>query len=364
MICIENIDRIDSPALLVLEDGVRMNILLAKDIAGDVSKLRPHVKSHKILEICQMMLDEGITKFKCATIAEAEMLALAKAPDIMLAYQPVGPKIQRLLKLIEAYPHSHFSCLVDSEENARHIDKIFSVTPVVLDVLIDVNTGMNRTGICPVEAIELIKNIHTLEHIRIIGLHGYDGQIHDTNPAVRQQAADLTYEEVDKVNRAVQPLFDYSLTRVLGGTRTFPAHARRPDVECSPGTFVFWDWVYKHALPEMEFHYAALVITRVISIIDKNRICLDLGHKSIASENPLPRVHFLNVPEATPFSHSEEHLVVTVPDSSIYPLGTVFYGVPDHICPTVAAYEEVHVVRNNEVVTSWRVIAGDRRINI
>jgi D-serine deaminase-like pyridoxal phosphate-dependent protein len=362
MSTIENIDRIDSPALLVFEDEVRMNIQLAKNIAGDVSKLRPHVKSHKILEICQMMLDEGITKFKCATIAEAEMLALAKAPDILLAYQPVGPKIQRLLKLIETYPHSHFSCLVDSEENARHIDKI--AAPLVLDVFIDLNTGMNRTGIRPAEAIKLIESIHTLEHIRIIGLHGYDGQIHDTNPAARQQAADLTCEEVDKVRRAVQSLFNYSLTRVLGGTPTFPAHARRPDIECSPGTFVFWDWMYKHALPEMDFHYAALVLTRVISIIDKNRICLDLGHKSIASENPLPRVHFLNLPEATPLSHSEEHLVVTVPDSSIYPLGTILYGVPDHICPTVATYEEAQVVRNNKVETSWRIIAANRRINI
>jgi D-serine deaminase-like pyridoxal phosphate-dependent protein len=364
MVVIENIDRIDSPALLVFEDKIRMNILLAKEIAGDVTKLRPHVKTHKIQEICKMMLDEGITKFKCATIAEAEMLALAAAPDIMLAYQPVGPKIERLLKLIETYPDSHFSCLADNEANARRIDEVFGLTPYILDVFIDVNTGMNRTGIRPTEAIELVNQILSLKHIRIIGLHGYDGHIHDTNPAARQQAAEITYDETDKVYQAVQPLFDYPLVRVLGGTRTFPAHARRPDVECSPGTFVLWDWGYKHALPEMQFHYAALVITRVVSVIDKHRICLDLGNKSVASENPLPRVHFLNAPEATPFSHSEEHIVVVVPDSSLYPLGTVLYGVPDHICPTVAQYEEAHVVRNNQVTTSWRVIARDRRINI
>lgn len=51
-----------------------------------------------------MLLDAGIRKFKCATIAEAEMLGHINAPDVLLAYQPVGPKISRLLDLIKAYP--------------------------------------------------------------------------------------------------------------------------------------------------------------------------------------------------------------------------------------------------------------------
>ena len=77
---------------------------------------------------------------------------------------------------------------------------------------------------------------------------------------------------------------------VVGGTPTFPLHAKRADVECSPGTAVFWDWGYTTRLPDMDFLPAALVLTRVISKPATNLLCLDLGHKAIASENPHPRV--------------------------------------------------------------------------
>jgi D-serine deaminase-like pyridoxal phosphate-dependent protein len=103
---------------------------------------------------------------------------------------------------------------------------------------------------------------------------------------------------------------------VVGGSPSFPTHTKRKNVQYSPGTFVFWDWGYKHIVPDEPFEYAALVITRIISIIDEQTICVDLGHKSVAAENPLPRVHFLNAPDAVPIGQSEEHLVMTVPDTS------------------------------------------------
>jgi D-serine deaminase-like pyridoxal phosphate-dependent protein len=95
---IKNIESIDSPALVVYKERVRENIRRLKSMK-DVAHLRPHVKTNKIAEVCNMMLDEGITKFKCATIAEAEMLGMIDAPDVLLAYQPVGPKVNRLLQV-------------------------------------------------------------------------------------------------------------------------------------------------------------------------------------------------------------------------------------------------------------------------
>ena len=95
----------------------------------------------------------------------------------------------------------------------------------------------------------------------------------------------------------------------------------------------------------MPFKVAALLITRVISVLDEHHVCVDLGYKAVASESPLPRVFFLNHPEAKPISQSEEHLVLEVPDSRLYPLGSVFYGIPVHICPTVALYDKAYVIR-------------------
>lgn len=360
---IKNKEQIDSPALVIYPDKVQENIDLCIEMAKDVDKLRPHVKTNKMSEVCNMMLQSGITKFKCATIAETEMLAIIGAPDILLAYQPVGPKISRLLSLVKAYPLSAFSCLVDNELNAQQIDSLCKKERIKLNVYIDLNVGMNRTGISPEKVPPLAKKILSLENIRLTGIHGYDGQIHDEDVSERRKAGDRSFALAKKVYDEIAEWCSYPLTLIMGGTPTFPIHIHRNNVECSPGTFVFWDWEYKHMLKDLPFEYAALVISRVISVIDKHHICIDLGHKSVAAENPLPRVHFLNAPEAKPIAQSEEHLVLEVPDSSEYHLGDIFYGVPVHICPTVALYDKAYVIMNNNKITYWNVVARNRSIN-
>ena len=360
---VDDIDHIDSPALLVYADRAKENIRLLKGIVKDVNRLRPHVKTNKMVEVCAMMMDEGITKFKCATIAEAEMLAGINAPDILLSYQPVGPKIMRLVSLIKAYPAVQFSCLVDNAESTAHIAAVAKTNNIVIHVFIDLNVGMNRTGIKPSEALDLVDSIKALTNIELVGLHGYDGHIRDTDLDSRSQKTNTSFAEVEALVDAIQTKYHVPLKIVMGGTPTFPIHAQRMNVECSPGTFVFSDWGYKHLLPDEPFEYAALVISRVISIVDEHRVCTDLGHKSVAAENPLPRVYFLNAPDAKPVSQSEEHLVLQVEDASQYKTGDVLYGVPVHICPTVALYDRASVIVNKKKVAEWEVVARKRMIN-
>ena len=126
---ITNPATIDSPAILVFKDRVEENIQLLTKSIDRVSRLRPHIKTHKSFEVCQMLLNNGISKFKCATIAEAEILAKAGAKDILLAYQPVGPKGERLSHLINAYPQSHFSFLIDNKGTAMEIAKLATKLP-------------------------------------------------------------------------------------------------------------------------------------------------------------------------------------------------------------------------------------------
>src|SRR4030095_11143057 len=106
---IENIDRIDSPCLVLYKDRIQANIDNAIKLIRNVDNLRPHVKTNKIAEVCRMMMDAGVTKFKCATIAEAEMLGIINAKDVLLAYQPTGPKADRLKLLARHYPETIFS---------------------------------------------------------------------------------------------------------------------------------------------------------------------------------------------------------------------------------------------------------------
>ena len=362
---IKNIDAIDSPALVIYKDQVIENIQLLKGmVEGKVEQLRPHVKTNKIAEVCSMMLDGGITKFKCATIAEAEMLAMIKAPDVLLSYQPVGPKAKRLAALVEKYPATKFSTVIDNIHAAEYLSQVFSEKKLFINLFIDLNTGMNRTGIIPEHATQLFEAVQLLPSIKIIGLHAYDGQIRDTDLTLRKHNVDKAFSKVLILAATIEALSKEPLTIVAGGSPTFPVYADRKEVECSPGTFIFWDWGYKQTMPDEPFNYAALVITRVISIVDEHTITTDLGHKSVAAENPFPRVHFLNAPEATPISQSEEHLVAKVPDASLFKTGDVLYGVPVHICPTVALYERAVVIENNTAVQEWKVIARDRKITV
>ena len=168
---IAEIETIDSPALIVYQDRVKKNILALKSAVKGIENLRPHVKTNKMAEVCRMMMNEGITKFKCATIAEAEMLGSIGAPDVLVAYQIVGPKVERLLRLAEEFSVTRFSSVIDSVRGAQWLSGLFSSNQRAIDVYIDLNVGMNRTGIVPQKAFPLFEQISVLPGIRIAGLH-------------------------------------------------------------------------------------------------------------------------------------------------------------------------------------------------
>ena len=241
----------------------------------------------------------------------------------------------------------------------------FADAELKINVLIDLNVGMNRTGIKPgVKASALMEYCQNIQGIDLKGFHVYDGHIRDTDLDVRQQRCNEAFDPVTKLAAQYFSLFGEKPLIVAGGSPTFPCHAERPDVECSPGTCLLWDWGYQHKFPDMDFKIAALVATRVISVIDEKTLCLDLGHKAIAAESPLPRVHFVNAASIIPVGQSEEHLVVEMPENSSYRPGQVFYGMPVHICPTVALYQEASMVENGRVANTWQVVSRNRKITI
>ena len=362
---IDTIEKIDSPTLIVYASRAKENIdSLIKMVGGNVDQLRPHVKTNKIAEVCQMMMDEGIRNYKCATIAEAEMLGLLKAHNVLIAHQLMGPKLNRLVTLIKTFPGTKFSCLVDNIETATTVSKIMVQEGLSIDAYIDINIGMNRSGIMTDKATALYNACAPLPAITIIGLHCYDGHIRETDISVRNAQADEVFENADTLRKKLEAISSSTLEVIMAGSCSFSGHIKRKDIQVSPGTFVFWDWGYKNLFPDLPFEFAALVVTRIISIIDEHTLCTDLGHKAVAAENPMPRVHFLNAPNAEPIGQSEEHLVVKVQDTSKYKVGDVWYGVPVHICPTVALYDAAIIVNDNKVVDNWEVVARKRKITI
>ena len=359
---LSNIDEVDTPALVVYRHRLAANIDMAISMAG--GRLRPHVKTSKSPDAVKLMKEKGIRKFKCATIAEAEMLGNCGSPDVLLAYQPVGPKLHRYLALIKKFPATVFSCIVDNEAAAQLVSKAAEKNSLRLNVYIDINVGMDRTGIAPARAAELFVACGRMKGINPLGLHAYDGHLRMPDITERTLACDQAFRYVEGVAETLQQQ-GFAPTIIAGGSPTFPIHAKRKEAECSPGTFVYWDRTYQSYCPEQDFEPAALVIARIISLPSETKICIDLGHKSIASEGELSkRVHFLNAPGLTFTSHSEEHLVASVPAGHAWKVGDVLYGLPWHICPTVALYERALVAEEGAITTEWRTVARDRKITV
>jgi D-serine deaminase-like pyridoxal phosphate-dependent protein len=362
---IANVKEVDSPALLIYPDRVEENIRRLIGIAGDVEKLRPHIKTHKLPEVVRMHLARGIHKFKCATIAEAEMAAACGARDVLLAYQPVGPKVERFLGLEKSFPQTRFAVIADDADALQALSRAARQAHTTVEIFLDIDCGMRRCGVPPTpEAIDLFRLITKSPALKAAGLHAYDGHIHGADLLERTKDCDAAFASVQALKQEIEQAGMSVHSIVAGGTPTFPIHALRGTVECSPGTYVFWDFGYSTGLPEMDFLPAALVLTRVISKPGPRRLCLDLGHKAIASENPHPRVHFPELPDVKAVVHSEEHLVVETSQDKDFAVGDCLYGIPWHICPTVALHSEAVVVRKGRAKERWRIVARERCLTI
>lgn len=364
---ISNVEHLPSPSLVVFPELVKNNIQQLISMVESVNKLRPHIKTCKSADAIKLLQSAGINKFKCATIAEAELLGTCEAKDVLLAYQPVGPNIDRFITLIKRFPNTSFACLIDHRDIAEQLHQAALNEDCQVGIFIDINVGMNRTGVQLAQILPLVEHSLSLANLKIRGLHCYDGHIHDASLETRKIQCERYFTEIEQLVSQLNDRYQSSFTIVAGGTPTFPIHAASPrkDIECSPGTFIFWDKGYQHLFSEQPFQVAAFVISRVISIVDDTKLCLDLGHKAIASENELSkRVFFVNAPDARTVSHSEEHLVIEVPNTRDYTVGDVFYGVPHHICPTVALYDTAFTITDNRWNGEWPITARRRKITI
>lgn len=357
---IKDAGNVVSPALLVYPERIEINILKMIGIAGGTEHLRPHIKTHKMAEIIQLQMNQGIYKFKCATLPEAKLLAKCGAKDILLALQPVGPNIQHFFDLIEQFPKIKFSTIVDNESSIQAFAQIASSKNRNVGLWLDVNNGMDRTGVVPGEkALHLYRALAGSPNIEAMGLHVYDGHIREPNFDKRKKIGDADFAPVLKLKTDIENSGIKIEGIIAGGTPSFPIHAKREGVDTSPGTSLLWDTGYGNSFKDLDFLNAAVLLTRIISKPQPDLLCFDLGHKSVASEMNLPRVEILGLDRSEQIGQNEEHLVVRCPEADKYNVGDTFYAIPKHICPTVAKYPEVFTVEDGKVTGTWKVAARD-----
>ena len=360
---LEGLEEIETPALLFIEERIESNIhRMLEMVEGDPARLRPHVKTHKTPEIIALQVRLGITRFKASTLAEAELCAANGATDVLVAYPLQRPAIRRLIELRQTFRKTRFSMLVDSEGALNEIQRLLPHSTDPLDVFVDIDCGMQRTGIPPDErASELYRKAHASGSVNLRGLHAYDGHLHDPDRVLRESQCIAAFAPVLTLRENLRSKGLPVDSLVAGGSPTFAMHAAHPDRECSPGTIVLWDHGYGDRHPELNFQAAAFLLTRVVSKPGSGRLCLDLGHKSVAPEMPQPRVRLQGLESNPVLMQSEEHLVLECADPSTLAIGDAVLGVPRHVCPTVSMHNQAIPFRAGKAGKPWKIAARGRQ---
>lgn len=365
---IRSVEQIPSPSLLLFIDIACQNIQTMCEIAGDPQRLRPHCKTHKVPQLIKIQIEQGITRHKCATFAEAEMLAHAGCKDIFLAYNLVGPNIDRAVRYRLAYPAVKLIATADHRDPILELSAAMNKAGTTIELAIDIDSGYMRTGISdPDEITQLYQLVHESPGLEVGGLHLYDGQNHQQDIEDRRAAVTLVWQQAQQVAQRLKQ-DGLAVPRIVAGaTGSFPVFAEfnDPALELSPGTVVLYDSGFQALYPDLDFTPAALVLSRVISKPGNNRLALDCGTKAIAADPPMgQRLQIPKIPSAVQVIHDEEHLVVETESASQFSPGDAVLIIPDHVCPTSALYQQMYVIENGDCVATWDVVARDRLLTI
>lgn len=356
-----------SPQLVYYPALIRDNIAKMIKMAGSPERLWPHIKTHKNAYVVKMQMEAGITRFKCATIAEAEMAARAGAEHLLIAYPLVGPNPGRFVTLKKMFPKTVFYAIGDDTEQIQRLGRIALEEGMCVNVLMDMDTGQHRTGVPMEKAVALYREWASFPGVTMCGMHCYDGQRHESDSRVRWDAV----EKVDAVLLALKKQleedgFDCSIL-VMGGTPSFPAHISLTEEYLSPGTCVIQDAGYRDAYQDMDFVPAACVMSRVVSRPGEDTFTLDMGTKAVASDPPAERGEIVGMEYAKTVLQNEEHWVVKVPQehvADIPKIGSEVFVIPTHVCPTSALYPEVLAVEDKKLIGRWPVEARNRKLTI
>lgn len=362
--------RICSPALVFFPERITANIeSMLRMVGNDTSRLRPHVKTHKCGTIVRQLVAAGVTRHKCATLREAEVLAENGATDIMLAYPAVGPLAVGLARLAAKWPKLLFSTVIDSPTGWADLSNAVGESRVRLGIFLEVDVGHGRTGVTNRDfAVEFARMISSIPGFRFRGLHGYDGHVGSGSAAERPALAARVREHLTSWKQAIERAGFPVETLITAGSPSFPHHAAHllPGMELSPGTVVLHDKGYGKHAELSDFLPAVAVLTRVIGRPTENRLTFDCGSKAIACDQPAgARLVLEGLETARGVLHNEEHLVVEAESTEGWVVGTPTLAWPVHACPTSAWYDEaIAIDADGNIAGIWSIDARGRGTRI
>lgn len=360
---------IDTPALVLDLDAFEHNIArMAALCRAAVVGLRPHAKTHKCSIIARQQVAAGALGVGCATLDEAEVMAAAGLPGVLVTSPVVTPgKIARLMRLVARA--GDVMVVADNPENVAALDQAATTAGMTLGVLVDLDLGQHRTGVATTaDGVRLARDIAGRRHLRLAGVQAYGGHLqhigdHAGRLAATRAADMLVADLVAALTR--EGLAPQIVTGAGTGTHRFNAGGG-PFTELQAGSYTVMDAEYgdvEYAPGEAwPFRQALFVAVTVVSTNAPGRVTTDGGTKAFALNGPPPRIARGPLAGAAYAFSGDEHGCITLPDGVAAPrLGTMVDCIVPHCDPTIAHYDAIHCVRGDRLVDVWPVDARGRR---
>ena|SRR5579863_2986874 len=363
---IRQADSVLTPALVIYPEIIDANISATlRLLGGHQDRWRPHIKTAKLEFTVRQLVNRGITSLKCATTLELLVACQAGAKDVLVAYPMQGANVRRVREIAGQYRSARISALIESPE------AISQWAGSSVGIFLDVNPGMDRTGIQQERTAEITKLALSVGQagLEFRGLHYYDGHLAHLPLSERSIAAHRGYDRLLEIVTNLERSGITGIEVVTAGTPAFPCtnsyagfRSGRFVHRASPGTIVYSDLNSLSQLPpDAGYQPAAIVVSRVISHPAANRFTCDAGHKALAIDCGVPNCAVAGGGDLLPGSPSEEHLPIAVPGGAHRPdLGELVYLIPRHVCPTVNNFNEALIVRNGEIIGVEPVSARGR----
>lgn len=356
-------DEIDTPALVLDLDAFEANLdRMAALLAPTGTRLRAHAKTHKCPVIAHQQIARGAIGQCVQKVAEAEALAWADVPNILVSNEVVGPgKLARLAALAHI---GRVAVCADHPAQVTAIDEAAGAAGVRLPVLVEIDVGGGRCGVAPgPEAVALAQRIAASRNLSFGGLQAYHGRAQHIRRF--EQRRDTIAGAADAARRTVEQLRQQGLECAIvggGGTGTFAFEAASGVYnEIQAGSYCFMDADYGRNLdesgaPVSTFRQSLFVLATVMSAARPGVAVVDAGLKALAVESGLPLVW--QRPDLRYVGASDEHGKLEYGSETAAPkLGEKLRLVPGHCDPTVDHYDWYVGVRDGRVECLWPITA-------
>ncbi|WP_420560976.1 DSD1 family PLP-dependent enzyme [Tepidicaulis sp.] len=354
-----------TPALVIDLPAFERNVkTMAEHCARAGLTLRPHAKTHKCAEIARRQIAAGAVGICCAKLGEAEVMAKAGIENILLTSPVVLPRaVERLMALNARIPDLHV--VIDSEENARTLEAAAEKAGRPLNVLVDLDIGLHRTGIAPEAAPALARFADGAKHLRFKGLQAYGGHLmHIEGFAERREKSLAAMSVMKSVKDALEKEGIACPIMTGGGTGTFDIDPEANVLtELQGGSYIFMDKQYNDvegANGNVPFETALYVQMSVISNNTPRLATTDAGFKSFATDAEPPLLRSGAPEGASYFFFGDEQGGILLPKGESLPLGAALTAVTPHCDPTVNLYDAYHVVEEGVLTAIWPIEARGR----